>query len=78
MQTIRVVNVLWKLVADCLADFHVRLAHQIVRGREAAEVGHGLQVPDDLAELREVSFDPIECGDYRIFESMLQSPRIQQ
>ena len=47
-------------------------------GRKPGEVGHGLQVPDDLAELREVSFDPIEGGDYRIFELMLQSPRIQQ
>jgi hypothetical protein len=43
----RVIDVLWKLVADRLADFHVGLADQIVSGRKPGEVGHGLQVPDD-------------------------------
>jgi hypothetical protein len=45
----RVVDVLRKLVADRLPDFHVGLADEIIGGREAAEVGHGLQVPDDDA-----------------------------
>src|SRR5262249_25675202 len=38
-----------KLVADRLANFHVGLADEIVGGREAGEVGHGFQVPDDDA-----------------------------
>jgi len=45
------VNVLRKLFADRLADFHVGHADEIVGGREPAEVGHGLQVPDDDARL---------------------------
>ena len=45
----RVVYVLREFVADRLAHFHVGLAHEIIGGREAAEVGHGLQVPDDDA-----------------------------
>jgi hypothetical protein len=45
----RVVDVLGKLVADRLADFYVRLADQIVGGREAGKVGHSLQVPHDDA-----------------------------
>src|SRR5262249_53460835 len=45
----RVVGVLRKLIADGLADFHVRLADKIVGRREPAEVGHSLQVPDDDA-----------------------------
>ena len=45
----RVVDELWKLVADGFADFVVRLADEIIRGCEAAKIGHGLQVPDDGA-----------------------------
>ena len=45
----RVVDVLGKLVADRLADFHVGLADKIVGGCEPGEVGHSLQVPDDDA-----------------------------
>ena len=45
----RVVDVLRELVADRLADLHVGLAHEVVGGREPAQVGHGLQVPDDDA-----------------------------
>jgi len=45
----RVVDVLRKFVADRLADLDVGLADEIIGGREAAEVGHGLQVPDDDA-----------------------------
>ena len=45
----RVVDVLRKLVADRLADFHVGLADKIVGGCEPGEVGHSLQVPDDDA-----------------------------
>jgi hypothetical protein len=33
------------------ADLHVGLADKIVSGREPAEVGYGLQVPDDDAWL---------------------------
>ena len=45
----RVIDVLRKLVSDRLADLHVGLADQILRGREPAEIGHGLQVdPDQL------------------------------
>jgi hypothetical protein len=47
----RVVDVLRKLIADCLADLHVGLTDKIVRGREPAEIRHGLQVPDDDASL---------------------------
>ena len=36
-----------KLVTDRLADLYVGLADEIVGGREPAEVGHGLQAPDD-------------------------------
>src|SRR6516225_11194755 len=42
----RVVDVLGKLVADGRANLHVGLAYEVVGGREPAEVGHGLQVPD--------------------------------
>jgi hypothetical protein len=45
----RVVDVFREFIADCLADFHVRLADEIIGGREPGEVGHGLQVPDDDA-----------------------------
>jgi hypothetical protein len=45
----RVVDVLRKLVANSCADLFIRLAGQPVRSREAAEVGHGLEVPDDEA-----------------------------
>src|SRR5262245_584086 len=38
-----------QLVTDGLAHFHVGLADQIIGGREPAEVGHSLQVPDDDA-----------------------------
>jgi len=37
-----VVDVLRKLVADGLANFHVGLADKVVGGCEPAEVGHGL------------------------------------
>src|SRR5262249_36117059 len=47
----RVVDVLRKLVADRLADFHVGLADKIVGCRKPAEVRHSLQVPDDDAWL---------------------------
>ena len=40
---------LGKLVADCLADLRVGLADKIVSGSEAAEVGHGLEVPYNTA-----------------------------
>jgi len=43
----RVIDVLWEFVADGLADFYVGLADQIMRGREPAEVGDGLEVSDD-------------------------------
>jgi hypothetical protein len=43
------VDMLRKLVADGLADFHVGLAHEVVGGREPPEVGHSLQVPNDEA-----------------------------
>jgi hypothetical protein len=45
----RMVDVLRKLISDRSADLIVSLAGQPVRGREAAEVGHGLKVPDDDA-----------------------------
>jgi hypothetical protein len=45
----RVVDVLRKFFSDRLADLHVGLANEIVGGREPAEVGHSLQVPDDDA-----------------------------
>jgi hypothetical protein len=45
----RVVDMLWKLVANRLADLYVGLADKIIGGREPAEVGHGLQVADDDA-----------------------------
>jgi len=45
----RVVNVLRKLVADGLADFHVGFADEIVGGCKPGQVGHSLQVPDDEA-----------------------------
>jgi hypothetical protein len=41
------VNVLRKFFADRLADLYVGLADEIVGSREPAEVGHGLEVPDD-------------------------------
>jgi hypothetical protein len=49
MQTIRVVDMLRKLVADRLPYLHVGLADEIAGGREPAEIGHSLQVPDDYA-----------------------------
>jgi hypothetical protein len=45
----RMVDVLRKPVSYSFADFFVGLPGQPVRGREAAEVGHGLKVPDDDA-----------------------------
>jgi hypothetical protein len=36
-----------KLASDSFADLFVSLAGQPVRGGEAVEVRHGLQVPDD-------------------------------
>jgi hypothetical protein len=45
----RVVDVLWKLVANRLADFYVGLADEIVGSCEPAEVGRSLQVPHDDA-----------------------------
>src|SRR5262249_1665937 len=47
----RVVDVLRELVADRLEDFGVGVADEIVSGREPAQVGHSLQVPDDDARL---------------------------
>jgi|SRR5262249_41656090 len=43
----RVIDVLWEFVADRLVHLYVGLADEIIGGREAAEVGHSLQVPDD-------------------------------
>jgi len=48
----RVVDVLREFVADRLADLRVRLADEIVGGREPAEVGHGLQVPNNNGLVR--------------------------
>src|SRR5262249_31621775 len=45
----RVVDVFRKLVAHRLANFNIGLADKVVGGREPAEVGHSLQVPDDDA-----------------------------
>ena len=45
----RVVDVLRKFFADGLANLNVGLADKVVGGCEPAEVGHGLQVPDDDA-----------------------------
>src|SRR5262245_28543857 len=44
-----VVDVLWKFVANRLADLRIGFADKIVGGRKPAEVGHSLQVPDDDA-----------------------------
>ena len=38
-----------ELIVDRLANFYVGLADEVVGGREPAEVGLGLQVPDDDA-----------------------------
>jgi len=45
----RVIDVLRKFIADRLAGLYVGFADEVVGGREPAEVGHGLQVPDDDA-----------------------------
>ena len=47
----------WKFVADRLADLRVGLADEIVGGREAAEVGRSLQVPDDDARFHGTEYD---------------------
>jgi hypothetical protein len=47
----RVVDMLGKFIANRLPDLSVGLADEIVGGREPAEVGHRLQVPDDDAWL---------------------------
>jgi hypothetical protein len=48
-----VVDVLRELVADGFADLVVRLADETVGGGEPAQVGHGLQVPDDDVAVHE-------------------------
>jgi hypothetical protein len=45
----RVVDVLREFVPDRLADLNVRFADKIIGSRKPAEVGYGLQVPDDDA-----------------------------
>jgi len=53
----RVVDVLWEFVADGLAHLYVGLADKIISGREAAEVGHSLQVPHDDAWFHWTEYD---------------------
>jgi hypothetical protein len=43
----RVIDELGKLVAHLCAGFLVEPASQPIRGREAAQIGNGLYVPDD-------------------------------
>src|SRR5262249_8521784 len=45
----RVVDVLWELVSDCLANLHVGLADKSMAGGKPAEVGHSMQIPHDDA-----------------------------
>jgi hypothetical protein len=47
----RVVDVLGELVADQLANLVIGLAHKSIGGCEPADVGNGLQVPDDDASI---------------------------
>ena len=45
----RVIDELGKLVAHLRADFVVGPSYQCIGGGEAAQVGHGLNIPDDSA-----------------------------
>jgi hypothetical protein len=45
----RVIDELWKLVAHLCAGFVVEPTNQSIGGREAAQIGSGLDIPDDDA-----------------------------
>jgi hypothetical protein len=43
----RVVDQLWKLVAEFSSHVVIALAVETVRGRKPAQVRHSLEIPDD-------------------------------
>ena len=43
----RVVDVLWKLVAEGLSDFFVRFSGETIGSSITRNIGHGFKVPDD-------------------------------
>ena len=43
----RVVDVLWKLVAECLPDFFVRLASKTVGSSITRDIRYGFEIPYD-------------------------------
>ncbi|MGA8695819.1 MAG: hypothetical protein WB689_18640, partial [Xanthobacteraceae bacterium] len=46
----RVVDVLWKLVAECLSDFFVRLASKTIGSSVTRDIRYGFEIPyDDVA-----------------------------